>query len=170
MPWVSGPPSPEAKALIDNFNTFRGGYLNSFAQMEFSVGRILSRFDCTSPFEGSISHVRFRFEARLDALEEILQARCELEKFKEQGQKLCSNIRDTHQLRNYFAHGLVRLDLDSLTFTIRRILPEKGNPWREVELEIHANQIVPELSKMSLLCQEFMHFTRELSETFGLEF
>ncbi len=170
MPWVSGPPSPEAQALIDNFNTFRGGYLNSFAQMEFSVGRLLSRFDCTPPFEDNASHVKFRFESRLDALEEILQTRRELEAFKVQGHKLCSKIRDTYQLRNYFAHGIVRLDLDSLTFTIRRILPEKGNPWREVDIEIHANQIAPELSKMSLLCLEFMHFTRELSETFGLEF
>lgn len=170
MPWVSRPPSPETQQLIDDFNTFRGGYLNSFAQMEFTVGRLLSRFNVTPPFEHALDNVKYRFESRIDALENLLVDKSELTQAKKQGLVLCSRIRSTYDLRNYFAHGIVRLDVDTLVFTVRRILPEKNDPWHEVSIDIHAKQIAPELSRMSLLTQEFMHYARELSENFGLEF
>jgi len=170
MPWVSRPPSPKAKTLIDDFNTFRGGYLNSFAQMEFTVGRLLSRFNVTPPFEATLNSVKYRFESRLDAFESLLASRPELASFKKQGMALCSRIRDTYDLRNYFAHGIVRLEIETQLFTVRRILPSKEDPWQEVSIEIHPDQIAPEVSKMGLLTQEFMHFARDLSEEFDLEF
>ncbi|MEM6555500.1 MAG: hypothetical protein AAF642_06485 [Pseudomonadota bacterium] len=164
MPWVSRPPTRETQAIIDDFNTFRGGFLNSYAQMEFTVGRLLSRFNATSPFIGSQNGVNFRFESRLDAFEKLLEERNELREYCSQGLKLCSRLRATDQLRNYFAHGIVRYEAENLTFTIRRILPSKEDPWKEVALEIDASEIAPKLSEMSLLTQEFMYFARELSE------
>lgn len=170
MPWVSRPPTPETQAIIDNFNTFRGGFLNSYAQMEFTVGRLLSRFNVTPPFIGSQNEVKFRFESRLSAFELLLKEREELRAHNTQGLKLCARLRAKEQLRNYFAHGIVRYDAESLAFTVGRILPSKQDPWEEVALQIHASEIAPKLSDMSLLTQEFMYFARDLSERFGLEF
>jgi hypothetical protein len=170
MPWVSRPPNPETQAIVDDFNTFRGGYLNSYAQMEFTVGRLLSRFNVTPPFVGSQDEVKFRFEGRLRAFETLLLERVELSDFRKQGVTLCTRLRATDDLRNYFAHGIVRYEADTQIFTVRRILPSKEDPWRETSIEIHATQIASELSRMSLLTQEFMTFSRSLSEGFKLDF
>lgn len=170
MPWASRQPSPEAQAVINDFNTFRGGYLNSFAQIEFTVGRLLSRFNVTPPFEGSQDDVKFRFESRLKAFEEFLRSRSELSDFSSQGLKLCEKFRAMEDRRNFFAHGIVRYDVDTHIFTVRRILPSREDPWQEVSIEIHATEIYPQVSRMSLLAQEFMHFARDLSDTFRLQF
>lgn len=170
MPWVSHPPNPKTQAVTDDFNTFRGGYLNSYAQMEFTVGRLLSRFNVTPPFNGSQDGVKFRFDGRLRAFVSLLDERVELSEFKKQGIRLCAALRATDDLRNYFAHGIVRYDADTQIFTVRRILPSKDDPWQEVSLDIHATDIAPELSRMALLTQEFMYFSRSLSERFGLDF
>ena len=138
--------------------------------MEFTVGRLLSRFNVTSPFSGSQDGVKFRFESRLVAFEKLLKERDELRSYRSQGLKLCSRLRAKDQLRNYFAHGIVRYEAENMTFTIRRILPSKKDPWEEVALDIHVSEIAPKLSDMSLLTQEFMYFARDLSEQFALQF
>lgn len=170
MPWVSKAPSPETQMIVDNFNTFRGGYLNSFGQMEFTVGRLLSRVNVTPPFEGSQDGVKFRFEGRMEAFELLLSQHSEFDRFKSQGLQLCERIRQTENLRNFFAHGIARFDADAQVFTLRRILPSRTDPWREVSIDIHAEEINSSTSQMSLLTQEFMYFARELSDTFKLEF
>lgn len=170
MPWVSRPPDPETQLRVDEFNVFRGGYLSSFAQMEFTVGRLLSRLNVTQPFAGLLDDVKFRFEARVDSFENILKEQQAISSFREQGVSLCSRLRDTYDLRNFLAHGIVRYDVSEEIFTIRRIKPAPEDPWNELEFQFGAEQIFLETSRMSLLCQEFMYFARELNDHFGLNF
>ena len=170
MPWVSRPPLPETQIEIDNFNTFRGGFLSSFAQIEFTVGRLLARFNDTSPFEGTLNTVRFRVESRVDAFEDFFSTRSELVDYKAEAVFLCSKLRTTYDLRNFLAHGIVRFDVDTGTFTIRRILPAPNNPWQEVHIEILSEAVPSHISEMSLFCQRFMFFAREINDKYQLQF
>jgi len=170
MPWVSRPPSPEIQAKVDLFNTFRGGYLSAFAQMEFTVGRLLSRFNSTDPFSGALNEVKFRFESRVDTFEEFFISRPELQNFTADALELCTGLRERYDLRNFLAHGIVRFDAETDEFTVRRILPSQSDPWQEVSLVVPFEVVAGELSKMSLFCQRFMFFAREVSETYQLDF
>ena len=170
MPWVSRPPSPETQIEVDNFNTFRGGFLSSFAQIEFTIGRLLARFNGTPPFDGALDTVKFRFESRVDAFEKFFSTRVELVDYKDEAEFLCSKLRTTYDLRNFLAHGIARFDVDTGIFTIRRILPAADNPWQEVHIEIRSEAVHSYLSDMSLFCQRFMYFAREINDKYQLQF
>ncbi len=131
---------------------------------------MLSRFNQTPPFVGCVDDVKFRFESRVEAFEVLFKSRSELSEYSDQCEKICERLRQTYDLRNYLAHGIARYDVATEVFTVRRILPTKEDPWNEVALDIPAAATIPETSKMSLFCQEFMHFARDISERFELEF
>lgn len=170
MPWVSKAPSPEVQERVDLFNLFRGGFLASFAQVEFTMGRMLSRFNDTPPFEGSFDKPKFKVEGRVDAFQEFFESRSELKNYSEQATQLCNKMREKIELRHFLAHGLVRFDVSANHFTVRRIQPSSDDPWNEIEIDIPADVLPNEISKMGLFAQEFMYFAREVSENYSLEF
>jgi len=124
----------------------------------------------TPPFKGALESVKFRFESRVDAFENFFSTRAELVDLKEEAEYLCSKIRTTYDLRNFLAHGIVRFDVDTGIFTIRRILPAASDPWREIQIEILSEAVNSHLSEMSLFCQRFMYFAREINDEYQLQF
>lgn len=129
-----------------------------------------SSFQRHTPFEGALEAVKFRVESRVDAFEEFFSTRRELADYKDEAILLCTKLHTTYDLRNFLAHGIARFDAETGIFMIRRILPAADDPWREVHIEIRSEAVPSYLSEMSFFCQRFMHFAREISDKYQLQF
>jgi len=95
-------PTDGQKALVDEALYLRGRIIASYAQVEFLLADLVVKLDL---------HFPYLIEARIKAVKKISE-RPGYEVYKEDLERLCVELSLYDDLRNFMAHGFMRLDTD----------------------------------------------------------
>ncbi len=170
MPLVNQQPSDLTKALVEDFKTFRGGFLTSFAQVEFMFGRLISQLTKSKSIGFQAVKLPYRIESRIKAIIGTFESEAILQPYSPQATRLATRMEEKIELRNFLSHGFVKYYAEEQTWVIRMFRPLGDDPWHEDKLQLHISDVPPLMSSMSLLTQEAFEFIRGLNDKFALEF
>ncbi len=169
MPLVSEP-SDEAKEIVDQFRWFRGGTLSGFAQLEFSMCRLLSGMkERPDEFDG-LNKFPYRAESRANLFKQVFQTNDSLLTFREQAVFISDHFLILIELRNYLAHGFSRINMQTNKIEIRRFVPTKTNEWNEDQWNLDFSKLVPLGQEIDEYTNSSVGFCIEVSNHFQLDF
>ncbi len=169
MPLVSAP-SDEAKEVVAQFRWFRGGTLSGFAQLEFSMCRLLSRMkERPNEFDG-LDKFPYRAESRAHLFKQVFQTNENLQTFKEQAVLISDRFLVLIELRNYLSHGFSRINMQTKQIEIRRFVPTKTNEWNEDQWNLNFRTLVPLGQEIDEYTNFSVGFCIEVSNHFKLDF
>jgi hypothetical protein len=162
--------SEEYKEHVEFFRWFRGGYLSAFSQAEFTLGRLVSRFNLKPFVAEKYNNIQAGFSARLSSFSSLFSDHDMLAEYREWATLSASELEARYARRNFLAHGFARFEASTEQWDIRRIKYIKGNPWNEETMTLTPSDFIPISSRMSINTQRIVEVAMQLNIKFDLEF
>lgn len=169
MPLVSEP-SAEAQQVNQLFRWFRGGTLAAFSQVEFGMGRIMSRLQSRPELATPLKRAPYNAEARAAAFRDIFSGNEPLRRWLPEVERIVSNFEKLITLRSFLAHGFARIDMGSRTVQLRKFQPISGDEWNEASLDLRFEELETIGPQVDAFSQFAVSTFIEISKEFKLDF
>ena len=163
-------PSELAKAIVADFQTLRGGYLSAFSQIEFAISRTVALLNRCERFDFRLEKLPQKAQKRADVFVQIFKTETRLHHHMDQATGISRSFKEGVELRNFFAHGFARVDMERKLVQLRMFKERDGNSWNEDEYHLSFDDFTPTMARMDYLTQRTLTFVLNLSEEFELGF
>ena len=141
----------EIKRIVGQVQLMRGAFIGSYAQVEFLLADICVKTWEIPEYASLKAKFPYRAESRIKAANALFESNGRLAKYREEVRGLFQELLRFEEVRDFMAHGLLRIDTRSQDFSVhmRMYRPVKGGlqigtlDMPVMELAGAVQQIVP---------------------------